>query len=95
MPRSCKHSDNECKQCFKERIASVGVASSATPTRRPVSQWKRPKDKPVYNNWEKGIPTDGRGMPYLDEHGVSVNTKKLAETRHKYREFQKPNVTTD
>ena len=92
---SCEHSESECVPCFQERIRSVAVAGSATPSRRPVSFGKRPKDKPVYNNWEKGTPTDSRGMPYLDEHGVSVNTKKLAETRHKYREFQTANVTTD
>jgi len=38
------------------------------------------------------MPTDSRGMPYLDEKGVRVNTKKLAETRHKYRKNETINV---
>lgn len=32
-------------------------------------------------------------MPYLDEKGVRVNTKKFAETRHKYRRHEKINVS--
>lgn len=74
------------------RIGSVGIAGSATPSRRPVSGGKRPKDKPIYNNWEKGIAKDDRGMPYLDKQGVEVGVKQFSETRRDYRQFQSPTV---
>ena len=89
--RSCEHADTECTDCFKERIGSIQVGASATPSRF-VSRDRsnpRPKDKEPSNNWEKGRAVNAaRGMPYLDEHGAKVPVKKFAETRHKYRDSE-------
>jgi hypothetical protein len=81
--RSCEHSDEECKNCMLERWGSVTSAASATPSRRINRD--RPKDKPLYNSWEAGVPTDGRGMPFLNEHGAVVHQKEYAENRRKWR----------
>jgi hypothetical protein len=36
--------------------------------------------------WERGIPTDSRRMPMLDEKGVPMNTKTTARRRHEIEE---------
>lgn len=95
MPdRTCEHDDTtECVPCFQQRISSVTVGASATPSRYiSRSRTKPVQSKEASNRWERGQPTDERGMPYLDEKGVRVNTKKLAETRHKYRKHETINV---
>lgn len=84
--RSCEHSEQECSACWKDRIGSIQIGQGSTPS-RTVRKGDRPKDRPNYNDWEKGRPTDSRGMPYLDSHGAAVGVKKLAETRHNYRQF--------
>lgn len=89
MARSCEHAENECRDCFKERILSIGLGSGTTPSRDNTNWAARRKRKPN-NSWEKGQPVDDRGMPYLDEHGNRVSQKTFAETRHKYRQHQKP-----
>ena len=76
--------------CWKERIGSIRAAASATPSRYIARRrGQRPKEKPKYNKWEDGTPTDSRGMPYLDNHGAVIGNKKLAETRASYRKHQK------
>lgn len=88
MSRSCEHADTECTVCFKERIGSVQVGASATASRRISRRGDaRPKDKPVYNSWERGRAINpDRNMPYLDENGNRVPVKKFAETRRKWRD---------
>lgn len=92
--RTCEHDDEkECGPCFRDRINSIGVGASATPSRYVSrKRGRKPKSREASNRWERGMPTDHRGMPYLDEKGVRVNTKKLAETRHKYRAHETINV---
>lgn len=58
------------------REKGVGVAPSATPTRSP----KVAQGKPHFNGWERGVPTNDRGMPYLDEQGKVIGQKRFAET---------------
>ena len=94
---TCTHTDDgtECRECFKEHLRSVRIAPGATPSRvQARRRGTAPTDREAKNGWERGEPTDDRGMPYLDEHGVRVNTKKLAETRHRYRKHEKINVTS-
>lgn len=91
MARGCEHSREECRSCFKERIGSIQVGASATASRfisRDRSRGGRPKDKEPDNRWEKGRPTDHRGMPYLDSEGARIGVKQLAETRNDYRKHQ-------
>lgn len=89
MARSCEHGETECTPCFKERVLSIGLGSGCTPTRDNTDWAARRKRKPD-NHWERQIPTDDRGMPYLDTDGKPVYRKKFAETRSRYRQFQKP-----
>ena len=93
--RSCEHSHKECADCFKERIGSVGVAASATPSRYISRSRTSPtKGVQVKNSWEKGTAKDSRGMPYLDKYGNAVPIKKYTETRHDYRSNETIDVST-
>jgi hypothetical protein len=84
--RSCEHGPRECLSCRKVRWGTVRTASSATPSRHIASKpGVRPKDRPLYNSWEAGRPTDDRGVPFLSETGVVVQNKEFAETRRKWR----------
>lgn len=65
-------------------MRSVQVSAAATPS-RSVGRRSKPKDRDSGNRWERGIPTDERGMPYLDAHGTKVGNKKFSETRRNYR----------
>ena len=38
--------------------------------------------KPPNNVWERGIPTDQRGMPYLEKGGDAMGQKEFSERRH-------------
>lgn len=87
--RSCEHADQECGPCFRERIGSVQTAASATPSRMIARKpGVQPKEKPSYNEWERGIPKDHRDMPYLTKSGALVGNKQFAETRRDYRQFR-------
>lgn len=84
--RSCEHAEQECVPCFQQRIRSVAVAASATPSRHiSRKRGQVPKDRPALNGWERGIPTDSRGMPFLDEAGAVRRNKAVAQHRHDYR----------
>ena len=69
---------------FAEKIKMVQIGAAATPSRK-VSSRGRPKDKPLYNSWEAGVPTDSRGMPYLNKDGAVVHQKEYSENRRNWR----------
>ncbi len=89
MARSCEHHQTECRDCFKERIGSIGLGSGTTPS-RDNTNWAARRARKPQNSWERGMPTDDRGMPYLDAKGNRVYQKQFAETRHTYRQHQGP-----
>lgn len=69
---------------FAEKIKTIQIGAGATPSRN-ISRRGRPKDKPLYNSWEAGIPTDKRAMPYLNENGAVVHQKEFSEKRRNWR----------
>lgn len=68
---------------FREKIKSINISPSATPTRRNNVP---PKVNPDSNAWERGVVRDSRGMPLLDEFGQEVGLKEYAQDRKKYKE---------
>lgn len=48
---------------------------------------RRPNDAPPAgnrNNWERGVVTDGRGVPMLDATGERIGVKQYAENKHAF-----------
>jgi len=76
--------NDEEELTFAEKIKTIRLGASATPSRR-ISTRGRPKDKPLHNSWERGIPRDARGMPYLDKNGAVVHQKEYSENRRQWR----------
>lgn len=73
---------SEC-DCFTCKIKTVQVSPKATPSRRKANQ------KPNLGNnfWEKGIVTDGRGMPHLNPGSLEpMPIKTYVENRSKIEE---------
>lgn len=62
---------------FGCKIRTIQFDPRAMPTRRNTVEPRRPDPA-----WERGIPTDNRGMPWLDETLSPIGTKKFAERRH-------------
>lgn len=77
-------SEKEEELTFAEKIKTIQIGSAATPSRR-VSARGRPKDKPLHNSWEAGIPRDERGMPRLNRDGGVVHQKEFSEKRRNWR----------
>lgn len=62
--------------CFGCHVKSIQWSPAATPTRRNHLPARRPN-----NSWEKGVPTDNRGMPVLDADMKPVGQKQYSENR--------------
>ena len=41
--------------------------------------------------WEQIVPTDNRGMPFLDKTGAPIGIKKYTENRHRIEEQRRKN----
>lgn len=69
------------------RSKQISYPRKATPTRTPsLAKAAGPR----HNSWEAGIPTDERGMPYLDERLMPIGNKKFAQTyRRKHEEARR------
>lgn len=71
--------------CFKHKLAywresgGLNIDPRATPSRRN----NNPPRRPLQNNWERGIPTDNRGMPFLGPDLQPIGQKKFTESRRK------------
>lgn len=76
MDRPPHDPDAAACDCFGCHIRSVQWSPAATPTRRNAIPGKRGD-----NAWERGVPTDNRGMPLLDNTLNPVGQKKYAANR--------------
>lgn len=67
-----------CRTC---QLRSVQLSPAATPSKaRRLRAWGAKRG----NEWERGIPTDGRGMPWLRPGTVApVGTKEYGQDRRK------------
>lgn len=79
------------KLAYWRETGGLNISPKATPNRTPQ---KPSKPREPNNAWERGIATDSRGMPYLNSDLSPIGVKELSHSRHKYREFQKPSITT-
>lgn len=68
---------------FKEKIKSIQFSPAATPSRRNNIP---PKVNTSSNSWERGVVTDDRNMPLLDDKLQPVGLKQYAQERTKYSE---------
>lgn len=62
--------------CFGCKVQSVQWSPSATPSRR-----NSVPPRPSQNQWEKGVATDSRGMPLLNDKGSAIGLHELASNR--------------
>lgn len=62
--------------CFGCHIRGVQFSPACTPTRRNTIPPRTPN-----NSWERGVPTDNRGMPYLDSNLNEIGQKTFAANR--------------
>ena len=69
--------------CFKCHIQGLTIG---LPKDYPSRTWRKMKRRETLNSWERGIPTDSRGMPWLDATGAPMGAKKVAENRHSIAE---------
>ena len=63
---------------FGCRVKSFQVNPYAMPSRLNHSAAPKTPD----NTWERGIPTDSRGMPFLSQSGEFMGQKEFSERRH-------------
>lgn len=73
------HDGSHGEECFGCKIRTINLSPAATPSRRNS---KTPRES-TNNSWEKGIPTDSRGMPYLDSNLNVIGQKRWAETERR------------
>lgn len=73
---SCPH----CKAVDLDRLRSINVQPSATPSRKNSIAPRRPN-----NSFEKGRRTDSRGLSYLNSDGQPLKMKESFD-RSKYWE---------
>ena len=80
----------KCWKCVEGRgcIKTVQVDPRATPTRTRRGVPRTPDPA-----WERGVPTDGRGMPYLRPDLTPMGVKEFASKRSKFEDRAKVKVT--
>lgn len=75
MERS--HWGQHDESCFGCKLVSINFDPYATPGMlRPHIPARKPE-----NSWEKGVPTDSRGMPFLKTDGSPMGQKEYSEKR--------------
>lgn len=94
MTKGCVHNPvHECNDCTEARHAAAhpqAVEGCAFCKLSSIQISQRLKPKRVSgpptgnrNSWERGIPTDHRGVPFLDAGGEVIRVKQYAKDRHK------------
>jgi len=73
-----------CRTC-KYRTISISNAATPTKTLRLGTQ------KDPSNNWERGIATDHRGVPYLNASGSPIGVKEFQNNRSTYEQAIRDN----
>ena len=79
-PHDGKHDDFGC------RVKHFSVDPFSMPSRLTGGAPKRPN--PV---WERGVPTDSRGMPFLDKTGHPMGNKAFSEQKHAIEDKRRKN----
>lgn len=79
-----RHWGQHDDDCFACRVQTIQIDPRATPSRRNNIEPRRPDPA-----WERGIPTDSRGMPYLTKDGSPMGVKEFGENRHRIEEHRR------
>lgn len=74
--------------CFPCKLKSIQISPYATPTRRSNRGPSTPP-RGNSNSWEKGIPTDSRGMPVLKSDGSPMGQAEYASKRSQIEESRR------
>lgn len=85
MPRKIQDNHNSECLCFKCKIKTIQLAPSATPSRT----YRPQKPREHNNSWERGTPTDERGMPFIKANGDVLKQKEYSENRSKIEEHRR------
>lgn len=70
--------------CFGCKIQSIQFDPRAMPNRRNKVEPRRPNPA-----WERGVPTDNRGMPYLRKDGTPMGVKEFSQNRRLIEEHRR------
>lgn len=82
------HHGQHGDDCFGCKAVTVQVSPAATPTR---TKYLKPPRTPN-NSYEKGIPTDERGMPYLLPNSFEPAGQKFVDQhRHQIEDTRRRN----
>ena len=80
--------EGECDH-FRCKALSVTTNPRSMPSRMNTIPGRKPDPA-----WERGIPTDDRGMPMLDEKGVAMGTKAHERRGHEIKERKRQLANT-
>jgi hypothetical protein len=79
------HDGTHGEGCFGCKVKTITVNPYSMPTRlHPGNAPKRPEPR-----WERGVPTDNRGMPFLDKNLNPMGVKAVAENRHSIEQHRR------
>lgn len=73
-----------CRTC---KYRTIRISNTATPNK----QLKVGTQKDPTNNWERGIATDHRGVPYLKGDGSMIGVKEFQNNRSTYEQAIRDN----
>jgi len=87
--RSAPNCDDDACRVFHHKLAAwrqrgLSVAPSATPSRSSNRKFVPPATP--NNSYERGIPRDSRGMPYLDENGGVMGQREFNSKQRQIEE---------
>ena len=75
MERPRKHYGQH-EDCFGCKLHSIQWDPRAMPSRKSSAPPRTPNPA-----WERGVPTDNRGMPFLNAEGKEMGQKEFSQKR--------------
>lgn len=73
--RHCRNHETYVDGCEPCKWATLTVSTAAMPSRH---NGVGPTANPSSNAWERGVPVDDKGLPYLDEQLKPVGSKEFS-----------------
>jgi hypothetical protein len=79
------HDGSHGPDCFGCKVQSISFDPYAMPSRLN----KKIPPRTPNPAWERGIPTDSRGMPFLRKDGTPMGVKEYSENRHQIEQHRR------